>query len=116
MRDYISSVPDPENKNYSWLESIDWVNFEKLAALGYKPKDIAAYYQIPVYEFLEEFTLPDSKTRSHYMHGRLIYTATEGTYLLDQGITGNNPTQATRLDRLREKVDWQNTLDELVYD
>ena len=104
------------NQKYLWLDSIDWDNFEKLAAIGYKPKDIAAYYQIPVAEFLDEFTLQDSLTRGHYMHGRLLYSATEGTYLLYHGLTGNNPNQAARLDRLREKIDWQNTLDELIYD
>lgn len=105
-----------DNNNCQWIESIDWDVYERLAAIGYKPKDIAYYFEIPYEEFTKEFLLPDSKLMYHYQHGTLFFRAAEGVTLLGQGITGNDSAQTARLDRLRSKIDWQNSLDDIVYD
>lgn len=96
-----------------WAKSIRWDEYEKLAAVGYKPEQIAMFYNAPKNEFMYYFMLIDSKLQYHYNRGILWHQAREGLGMLEDADT--NATQAQRLDKLRKNITFKNALDEIIY-
>ncbi len=102
-----------DNSSPEWLSQIDWVEYEKLAAVGYQPEQIAMYYNIKKQEFMYYFMLLDSVLKFHYDRGVLFHQAKEGMDMLDDA--GLNATTAQRLDKLRKKIDFRTKVDQIIY-
>ncbi len=102
-----------DNNVPPWATTINWEEYEKLAAVGYKPEQIAMYYGIPKLEFMFYHMLIDSKLKYHYERGILYHQAKEGLGMLEDA--DSNATQAQRLDKLRKTLKFKNALDEIVY-
>jgi hypothetical protein len=103
------------NEEYipGWAEKIRWEEYEKLAAVGYQPEQIAMYYDIPKPEFMFYFMLIDSKLKYHYNRGILYHQAKDGMGMLEDA--DSNATQAQRLDRMRKRQDFINARDNIIY-
>jgi len=109
-----TEIAKPEDvQNPDWLLNMDWEEYEKFAAIGYSPENIAMYYRIDKLEFMFYFMQHDSELEYHYKAGILIQQAKEGLEMITQ--SGSNVTQAQRLDKLREKLDFQNARDDIIY-
>lgn len=96
-----------------WFARIDMDELERLASLGYTPEKIAMYYKVNKHEFMFFFMLLDSKLKFHYDRGILVQEAKEGQSMLDGSL--KSVTTAQRLDKLREKIDFQNARDNIMY-
>lgn len=99
----------------SWFSSIKIEEYEKLAAIGYTPKQIAMYYNIPYPDFDWYFNLIGSPLKYHYDRGQLMQQAKEGIVMAASAETGENVTQAQRLDKLRREVEFKNTIQNIFY-
>lgn len=98
-----------------WFDRINFDEYEKLAAIGYTPKQIAMYYNIPQNDFLWNFDLVGSPLKYHYQRGQLIQQAKEGLSMTASAETGENVTQAQRLDKLRREVDYKNAINQVFF-
>jgi hypothetical protein len=98
-----------------WFEKIDTVVFEKLASIGYQPKQIAAYFDIPLAEFLLYFNIPASPLQYHYKRGQLIQSAKEGMTMAADAASGQNAAQAARFDKLRHENTLHSSIDEIFF-
>ena len=98
-----------------WFDRINFEEYEKLAAIGYSPKQIAMYYQIKYIDFEWYFNLVGSPLQYHYKRGQLIQQAKEGIAMAISAETGENVTQAQRLDKLRREVEFSNAINNIFY-
>ncbi len=98
-----------------WWDNIDLDEFENLAAIGYQPEQIAMYYNIEKVDFMYYFSLVNSPLKYHYDRGQLMQQAKEGMTMLQDAATGENVTQAQRLDKLRKEVVFKNALSEIIF-
>jgi hypothetical protein len=96
-----------------WLENMNWEEYEKFAAIGYSPENIAMYYKVNKLEFMYYYMMIESELEYHYKRGILVNQAKEGLAMLDDA--SSNATQAQRLDKLRKKVEFMNARDEIIY-
>lgn len=96
-----------------WIGKINVTELEKLAAVGYTPEKVAMYFDVPKIEFMYYFMLEDSKLKYHYDRGILYYQAKDGLSMLEDA--DQNAAQATRLDKLREVVQFRNAVEEIFY-
>lgn len=101
-------VQDPD-----WLLDMDWKEYEKFAAIGYSPENIAMYYKVDKLEFMYYYMQIDSQLEFHYKRGILVHQAREGMSMIQDA--SSNVTQAQRLDKLRKKIEFQNARDEIIY-
>lgn len=100
----------------SWFERCDLDELERLAGIGYEPKQIAMYYNIPLSDFLWYFNLVGSPLKYHYERGQLIQRAKEGLAMSSSAETGDNVTQAQRFDKMRREVGYRNSIQKIFYD
>ena len=98
-----------------WFDRINFEEYEKLAAIGYSPKQIAMYYQIKYVDFEWYFNLVGSPLQYHYKRGQLMQQAKEGIAMAISAETGENVTQAQRLDKLRREVEFSNAINNIFY-
>lgn len=98
-----------------WFGRIDIEEYEKLAAIGYTPQQIAMYYDINVSEFMWYFTLLKSPLKYHYDRGQLVQQAKEGVSMSDAAATGENVTQAQRLDKYRAQLEFKNNINKVFF-
>ena len=98
-----------------WFDRINFEEYEKLAAIGYSPKQIAMYYQIKYIDFEWYFNLVGSPLQYHYKRGQLMQQAKEGIAMAISAETGENVTQAQRLDKLRREVEFSNAINNIFY-
>ena len=98
-----------------WFDRINFEEYEKLAAIGYSPKQIAMYYQIKYIDFEWYFNLVGSPLQYHYKRGQLMQQAKEGIAMAISAETGDNVTQAQRLDKLRREVEFSNAINNIFY-
>ena len=98
-----------------WFDRINFEEYEKLAAIGYSPKQIAMYYQIKYIDFEWYFNLVGSPLQYHYKRGQLMQHAKEGIAMAISAETGENVTQAQRLDKLRREVEFSNAINNIFY-
>lgn len=98
-----------------WFDRINFEEYEKLAAIGYSPKQIAMYYQIKYIDFEWYFNLVGSPLQYHYKRGLLMQQAKEGIAMAISAETGENVTQAQRLDKLRREVEFSNAINNIFY-
>lgn len=99
-----------------WFDRIPMGDYERLAALGYMPEQIAMYFDIPVSEFMFYFSLLQSPLKYHYDRGILIQTGKEGIAMTDAAANGENVTQAQRLDKLRDRIEYRNNINKVFFD
>jgi len=97
----------------SWLDKINWTEFEQLAYIGYQPEQIAMFYGIDKNEFMFYYMMIDSKLKWHYDRGQLYGQAEEGTAMVKSAAT--NVIQALRLDKLRQNVEFENAKNDIIY-
>jgi hypothetical protein len=102
-------------ENPKWYDKINFSELEKLAAIGYTPIQIAKYFNIPWKDFEWYFNLIGSPIKYHYERGQLYQQAKEGIAMAAAAETGENVTQAQRLDKLRRKVEFNNALQRIVF-
>jgi hypothetical protein len=98
-----------DNNPPSWLSKIDFEVLQKLAAVGYTPENIAMYFDVQKIEFMYYFMLEDSRLKYYYDRGILFYQAQDGIKMI------SDTSQATRLDKLRDNINFRNAVDEIVY-
>ncbi len=98
-----------------WFDQINFEEYEKLAAIGYTPRQIAMYYKIPSNDFAWYYNLIGSPLRYPYDRGQLVQQAKEGLAMTASAETGENVTQAQRLDKLRREVEFKNTINNIFY-
>ena len=98
-----------------WMDGIDIDEYERLAAIGYRPEQIAMYYKIPEKDFLWYFHLVGSPLKYHYDRGQLVRQAGEGVAMQRAAEQGNT-TQAQRLDKLRKSVGYRNSINKIFFD
>lgn len=98
-----------------WFDRINFEEYDKLAAIGYSPKQIAMYYQIKYIDFEWYFNLVGSPLQYHYKRGQLMQQAKEGIAMAISAETGENVTQAQRLDKLRREVEFSNAINNIFY-
>ena len=98
-----------------WFDRINFEEYEKLAAIGYSPKQIAMYYQIKYIDFEWYFNLVGSPLQYHYKRGQLMQQAKEGIAMAISAETGENVTQAQRLDKVRREVEFSNGINNIFY-
>lgn len=89
--------------------------YEKLAAIGYQPKNLAMYFGIPPVEFLEFFSRPYSPAKYHYDRGRLVQEAKEGMKMADDAIRGTNAAQAQRWDKHKKAIGIASAIEEICF-
>lgn len=111
--DVIKQATWDDNTAPDWIEKINWEEYEKLAYIGYQPEQIAMFYQIDKNEFMFYFMMIDSKLKWHYDRGQLYGQAEEGTSMIKSA--SNNAIQAIRLDKLRQKVEFENAKNDIIY-
>lgn len=98
-----------------WFDKINFEEYEKLAAVGYTPQQIAMYYDIDVNDFMFHFTLLKSPLKYHYDRGQLVQAAKEGLSMNDAAATGENVTQAQRLDKFRNQLEFKNHVNNVFF-
>jgi len=98
-----------------WFHRINIKEYEKLASIGFTPKQIAMYYHIPYEDFMWYYNLVGSPLKYHYDRGVLLQTAKEGLSMTTSAETGENVTQAQRLDKLRREVDFKNAVNDIFF-
>ena len=102
---------DRRNEGHTeWYDRIDVGEYERLAALGYTPRQLAKYYNVPFREFERLFDLPGSRLKYHYERGVLVQQAKEGIVMTEAAAEGANAVQAQRLDKLRHQVEVRNAV------
>lgn len=111
--DIIIQATWDDNSAPDWINKIDWEEYEKFAYVGYKPEQIAMYYEINKNEFMFYFMMIDSKLKYHYDRGQLVGQAKDGADMIKR--SASNVIQAQRLDKLREKVEFENAKDDIIY-
>ena len=99
-----------------WFSRIPIDEYEKLAGIGYTPQQIAMYYDVNVNDFMFYFSLLNSPLKYHYDRGLLIQTAREGISMADAAAIGENVTQAQRLDKLRNAIEFKNNVSKVFFD
>lgn len=97
----------------SWMNKIKWKEYEQLAYIGYKPDQIAMFYAIDKNEFMFYYMMIESKLKWHYDRGQLYGQAEEGTAMVKDA--ASNATQAQRLDKLRQNVEFENAKNDIIY-
>ena len=98
-----------------WMSKIDVKEYEKLAGIGYQPKQIALFYKIPYAEFLMWFSMPFSPLAYHFNRGKLIQDAKEGMTMAADAASGQNATQALRWDKIRKSRSLATNIDEICF-
>lgn len=98
-----------------WLSRIDVEEFERLAGIGYQPKQIALYYKIPYWEFLTWFNFPFSPLAYHFKRGQLLQAAKEGMTMAADAASGQNATQAQRWDKAKKSRSLSTAIDEICF-
>lgn len=107
---------NPKVKNIpEWLNRIDVDEYERLAGIGYQPKQISLYYNIPYWEFMTWFNMPFSPLRYHYRRGALLQAAKEGMTMAADAASGQNATQAQRWDKQRKSRSLSTNIDEICF-
>lgn len=99
-----------------WFKRIPIEEYEKLAGIGYTPKQIAMYYDVKFSEFMFYYSLIGSPLKYHYDLGQLMQQAKEGISMADAAATGENVTQAQRFDRFRKGLDVKNAVNKIFFD
>lgn len=102
-------------ENPVWYDRINFDEYEKLAAIGYTPKQLAMFYNIPLNDFEWYFNLVGSPLKYHYERGQLIQQAKEGLSMTASAEVGDNVTQAQRLDKLRREVGFKNAINQVFF-
>lgn len=103
-------------ENPTWYDCIDLEEFERLAGIGYEPKQIAMYYNIPENDFLWYFNLVGSPLKYRYERGQLLQRAREGLSMSTAAESGDNVTQAQRFDKFRQAVGYRNSISKIFFD
>ena len=103
-------------KDPPWYDRIDMDEFEHLAGIGYEPKQIAMYYNVPVNDFLWYFNLVGSPLKFHYERGELVQRAKEGLAMSASAEIGDNVTQAQRFDKFRQATGYRNSINKIFFD
>lgn len=103
-------------KDPPWYERIDMDDFERLAGIGYEPKQIAMYYNIPENDFVWYFNLVGSPLKFHYERGQLVQRTKEGLAMSTSAETGDNVTQAQRFDKFRQSMGYRNSINKIFFD
>ena len=98
-----------------WFGKINIEEYERLSSTGYTPQQIAMYYDIDVGDFMFYFTLLHSPLKYHYDRGRLVQQAKEGISMTDAAATGENVTQAQRLDKFRAQLEFKNNINNVFF-
>lgn len=98
-----------------WLKHIDVDEFERLAGIGYQPKQIALYYKVPYMEFMAWFNFPFSPLAYHFKRGQLLQAAKEGMTMAADAASGQNATQAQRWDKARKSQSLSTAIDEIFF-
>ncbi|MDR0893529.1 MAG: hypothetical protein LBN24_13135 [Mediterranea sp.] len=98
-----------------WLAQIDIDEYERLAGIGYEPRQLALFYRVAEKEFLWYFNLIGSPLRFHYERGQLVQRAKEGLSMAEDAQTGNNVTQAQRFDKFRQAVGYRNSVSKIFF-
>ena len=98
-----------------WFGKINIEEYERLSSIGYTPQQIAMYYDIDVGDFMFYFTLLHSPLKYHYDRGRLVQQAKEGISMTDAAATGENVTQAQRLDKFRAQLEFKNNINNVFF-
>jgi hypothetical protein len=109
--DIIKAATWDDDSIPGWIKKIQWEEYEKLAAVGYQPEQIAMYYNAPKQEFMFYFMLIDSQLKYHYDRGILYHQAKEGLGMLEDA--DSNATQAQRLDKLRKNLNFRNVRNQM---
>lgn len=104
----INAVPE-------WFNKIDVDEYERLAGIGFTPKQIALFYKIPFGEFKTWFFLPFSPLAYHYKRGQLKQSAKEGMTMAADAASGQNTTQALRWDRTRKSRSLATNIEEICF-
>ena len=99
-----------------WMPGIDINEYERLAGIGYTPKQIAMYYRIPEKDFLWYFHLIGSPLKYHYERGQLLQQAKEGLSMAAAAQDGSNATQAQRFDKMRRATGYKNAISKIFFD
>ena len=97
----------------NWINKVNFDHLEKIAALGYTPENCAMYFDIPKAEFMHIFMQFESPLAYHYERGIILHKAKEGMTMLEDAESGENITNAQRLDRLRREIEFKNIGDEI---
>lgn len=105
-----------DNSRPKWFSRIPIDEYEKLAGIGYTPQQIAMFYDVNVNDFMFYFSLLNSPLKYHYDRGQLIQTAREGISMADAAAIGENVTQAQRLDKLRNAIEFKNNVSKVFFD
>lgn len=111
--DIIKQATWNDNSAPDWISKINWEEYEQFAYVGYKPEQIAMYYNIDKNEFMYYFMMIDSKLKYHYDRGQLVGQAKEGVNMINW--SDISVSQAQRLDKLREKVEFENAKNDIIY-
>jgi hypothetical protein len=98
-----------------WMSRIDVDEYERLAGIGYQPKQIALYYKIPYAEFLMWFNMPFSPLNYHFKRGQLLQAAKEGMTMAADAASGSNATKAQRWDKMRKSRSLSTNIDEICF-
>lgn len=98
-----------------WFGKINIEEYERLAAIGFTPQQIAMYYDIDVSDFMFYFTLLHSLLKYHYDRGQLLQQAKEGISMTDAAALGENVTQAQRLDKFRAQLEFKNNINKVFF-
>ena len=61
------------------------------------------------------FTLLRSPLKYHYDRGQLLQQAKEGISMTDAAATGENVTQAQRLDKFRGQLEFKNNINKVFF-
>jgi hypothetical protein len=99
-----------------WLAGIDIDEYERLAGVGYEPRQLAMFYDVPEGDFLWHFNLVGSPLRYHYERGQLLQRAKEGLSMAEDARTGANATQAQRFDKYRRELGWRNSVRKIFFE
>jgi hypothetical protein len=105
-----------DSRRPEWFKRIPIEEYEKLAGIGYTPKQIAMYYDVKFSEFMFYYSLIGSPLKYHYDRGQLMQQAKEGISMADAASTGENVTQAQRFDRFRKGLDVKNAVNKIFFD
>ena len=100
----------------AWFDRIDIDEYERLAGIGYRPEQIAMYYNIQAEDFLWYFNLVGSPLKYHYDRGQLLQAAKEGLSMSSAAQTGENVTQAQRFDKFRKAAGYKNSINKIFFD
>ena len=99
-----------------WVDRIDMDELGRLAGIGYEPKQIAMYYNVPETDFIWYFNLVGSPLKYHYERGQLLQRAKEGLAMANSAATGDNVTQAQRFAKIRQATGYRNSISKIFYD